>query len=135
MSCCIALLWLKIILIFKLSNLPLCMTISISNLLTFFRCSTIIDLDLITSYKYWSVIIGLAFEFCSDLSFIALIPALLSGIGFPSSVIPGMMTTYFVFDLGGRFSYALINVFYKTRNRYVFMSGALVTAILRASKN
>lgn len=98
------------------------------------RCSTIIDFDLIRSYKYWSVIIGIAFEFYSDLAFIALIPALLDDTGFESTAIPGMMTMYFLFDLAGRLSYSLINLCYRTRNRYVFMFGALITAILRGSK-
>lgn len=97
----------------------------------FFRCSKIIDFSLLKSFTYWSVSIGASSAFISDIGFVAMIPGLLGDIGVKTSDIVVMMTVHFGCDLAGRILYSLINVFYITRNRYVYYIGVLLTAIFR----
>lgn len=77
---------------------------------------------------------GLASAFFSDIAFIALIPALLGDVGFTSSDIAFMMTVHFGCDLAGRLCYSLLNIIYSTKNRYVYYTGAFVTALFRIRK-
>lgn len=100
-------------------------------LLFHYRCSQLIEVSLLKNKIYWSVAIGATSVFLSDLAFLALTPAILGDIGFTRSDVSVMMTVHLGCDLAGRISYSVLNIFHKTRNRYVYWIGACTTFMFR----
>lgn len=78
--------------------------------------------------------VGLATTFCSDVSFIALIPVLLGDINFSNKDIAFMMTVFFGCDLGTRILYSVINAFYRIKSRYIYLIGTVLSALMRIGK-
>lgn len=94
----------------------------------------IIEVNLFKNYIYWSIAVGTSCYFLSDISFLAILPAILGDIGTQTTDIAVMMTVHFGFDLFGRICYSLLNLKYRTRNRIIYFVGAVLTVVCRISK-
>lgn len=67
----------------------------------------------------------------SDLAFISIFPLLLVDYGFSQSDITLIMVVYFTADLVSRVLLCVISAIIPVWNRYVFLIGALFSAIFR----
>lgn len=82
-----------------------------------------------------AVNIGLSSAYCSDVSFIALIPVLLGDLNFSTKEIASMMTLFFACDVGARVLFSIMSAFYRVRNKYVYLFGTVFSVIFRIGKS
>ncbi|GJQ75155.1 hypothetical protein Trydic_g9761 [Trypoxylus dichotomus] len=90
-----------------------------------------LDLGLFKDLQYVNIALGLSLGMTSDLAFVSIFPILLVGYGFDQSEITLIMVVYFSADLVSRILLILISAIIPVWNRYVFLIGALFSAIFR----
>ncbi|KAK9752891.1 Major Facilitator Superfamily [Popillia japonica] len=90
-----------------------------------------LDLALFKDLQYVNIAFGLSLGMTSDLAFISIFPLLLVDYGFSQSDITLIMVVYFTADLVSRVLLCVISAIIPVWNRYVFLIGALFSAIFR----
>ncbi|KAL1500784.1 hypothetical protein ABEB36_006228 [Hypothenemus hampei] len=93
--------------------------------------STIFDLTLLKSYKYWNISIGLSLAFTGDLAFISIIPLLLGNLGFNSQEIGLMMGVFFASDLISRILLTIVSAFVRLKSRLLILFTSVLIVIGR----
>ncbi|XP_022901443.2 monocarboxylate transporter 1 [Onthophagus taurus] len=95
------------------------------------RISKSLDLELFKESRYVNIAFGLSLGMTSDLAFISIYPLLLISYGFNHSEVTTLFTIYFTADLVSRIALSVVSGVFKIWNRYVFLLGALLSAIFR----
>ncbi|GJQ75157.1 hypothetical protein Trydic_g9763 [Trypoxylus dichotomus] len=90
-----------------------------------------LDLSLFNDSDYVCLSFGTSMARASEAIFLGLIPALLVANGFERSEITSILTTFFAADLAGKVFLSILNGLFRIWNRYVFLIGALFSAIFQ----
>lgn len=92
------------------------------------------DLGLFKDPVYVNITFGLSLSVTSDLAFISVLPLLLENAGLNGQELTLVMTVYFIADLACRILLSILTAVAKVKNRYLFLIGALFSAIFRIGK-
>ncbi|KAF2894569.1 hypothetical protein ILUMI_11604 [Ignelater luminosus] len=92
-----------------------------------------LDLALFKDPVYVNIAFGLSLAVTSDLAFLSVLPLLLENAGFNGQELTLIMTVYFIADLVCRILLSILTAVTSVRNRYLFLIGALFSAIFRTA--
>lgn len=88
-----------------------------------------LDLTLFNDSSYIILTFGAAMARASEVTFLSLIPALLTAYGFNRNEMTTTLTIFFTADLVGRIFLSVANGLFKIWNRYIFLTGALFSGL------
>ncbi|XP_050297617.1 monocarboxylate transporter 1-like isoform X2 [Anthonomus grandis grandis] len=90
-----------------------------------------IDLDLFTNASYMNMAIGLSLSFTADVAFIPIISPVMASMGFNSSEIALMISTFFGADLAARITLSVWSAFYPVNSRMLVLGSSILSSVFR----
>ncbi|CAH0592712.1 unnamed protein product [Chrysodeixis includens] len=90
-----------------------------------------LDLTLLKDPVYVNIIFGLALTFFSDLTFFTLEPIFLDKVHLSKAEIANIIAVGGAMDMSARLFLGVAGQFFRMNSRYMFFSGALLTALFR----
>lgn len=90
-----------------------------------------LDLTLLKDLVYVNIIFGLALTFFSDLTFFTVEPLFLDKVHLSRAEIANIIAVGGAMDMSARLCLGVFGQFFRLKSRYMFYSGALLTAVFR----